>query len=234
MNDINRDLFNSHSAAYTHEVDEAVGFSGLKSDFFTRAKADYLIKLVEKHFDTSKDLKLLDLGCGIGTYEALLDDRIGSITGIDVSEKSIEVAKTHNPDHTYEVYDGRTLPFEDESFDVVFAICVMHHVPVDLWPRFVAEAMRVTRSSGMFVIFEHNPWNPLTQHVVSSCEFDDDAVLLTPKKIRRAFEEGNTPAREQKSRYMLAIPPVGKVLGFADRLFDRVPVGAQYAFYSIK
>lgn len=234
MNDISRELFNSHSAGYTHEVDEAVSFSGLKSDFFTRAKADYLIKLVDKHFGASNDLKVLDLGCGIGTYEALLKNRIGSITGIDVSEKSIELARTHNPDNTYEVYDGRTLPFEDESFDVVFAICVMHHVPVDLWPRFVAEAMRVARPSGLFAIFEHNPWNPLTQHVVSSCEFDDDAVLLTPKKIRRAFKEGKVSAREQRSRYMLAIPPMGKVLGFTDSLFDRIPVGAQYAFYSIK
>jgi hypothetical protein len=48
--------------------------------------------------------------------------------------------------------------------------------------------MRVVRSKlapgGKVVIFEHNPWNPLTRKAVADCAFDDDAILLWPWEAR--------------------------------------------------
>lgn len=232
--DINKKIFDEHSANYSREVDEVVAFSGLKADFFTRVKAERLLEYLGDHFGDVSSLKLLDLGCGVGTYETLLNGHVGSVTGIDVSEQSIEKARQNNPQNTYLSYDGRKLPFEDNSFDAVFAICVMHHVPVENWSGFVAEAMRVTRKGGAFAIFEHNPWNPLTQHVVSSCEFDADAVLLTPKKIQKAFDQGGVKQASRKVDYMLAIPPKGGVLKAADKMLSKIAIGAQYAVFSVK
>ena len=67
-------------------------------------------------------------------------------------------------------YDGEKLPFPDETFDVVLAICVLHHVPVSQRYTFVSEMVRVARSGGVVAIFEHNPFNPLTRHAVNSCQ----------------------------------------------------------------
>ena len=81
-----------------------------------------------------------------------------------------------NPTVRYQAYDGKTLPYDDASVDLAFAIRVMHHVAVGDRPQFASELRRVVRPGGLAVIFEHNPYNPLTQHVVRNCEFDEGAV----------------------------------------------------------
>jgi hypothetical protein len=37
------------------------------------------------------------------------------------------------------------------------------------------------KEDGHFIIFEHNPINPVTRHLVKNCPFDADAVLLSTK-----------------------------------------------------
>ena len=98
---------------------------------------------------------------------------------MDVSDSSIELARTRNPEIDYHHSADGKLPFESASFDVVFAICVWHHVPPDQWTTFISELSRVTVPNGLLLIYEHNPWNPLTRLVVSRCAFDEDAVLVS-------------------------------------------------------
>ena len=84
-----------------------------------------------------------------------------------------------NPHVTYDVYDGMRLPYPDESFDVLFTICVMHHVAVDQRAAFVGEARRVLRPGGIFVIFEHNKLIDSCNGWYRGIPFDRNAVLLT-------------------------------------------------------
>ena len=91
---------------------------------------------------------VLDVGCGIGYGLNLLAVRAGSVTGIDIDAKAVEHCRRHvlgkNPkvaDVT--IYDGSTLPYADESFDVVTTIDVIEHVPE--YDAFVAELLRVAR-----------------------------------------------------------------------------------------
>ena len=100
------------------------------------------------------------------------------MTGIDVSERSVDYARRHNPGVRYDTYPGGRLPYDDNAFDVAFTSCVMHHVPVPQWGEFVGEMNRVIRPGGIAVVFEHNPWNPVTSRIVSTCPIDADAVLL--------------------------------------------------------
>ena len=47
-----------------------------------------------------------------------------------VSEKSIAIAQQRFGDIAHiETYNGETLPFPNETFDIVFAACVFHHIP---------------------------------------------------------------------------------------------------------
>ena len=73
---------------------------------------------------------------------------------MDIARENVKGAK-------FEWYDGDRLPFGDATFDVVIAICALHHVPTPHRPEFLAELHRVTRQDGLVVIFEHNPLNPL-------------------------------------------------------------------------
>lgn len=37
----------------------------------------------------------------------------------------------------------------------------------------------------MLLLFEHNPWNPLTRHAVANCPFDENAVLISAPEMRK-------------------------------------------------
>ncbi len=222
--------FDAYRDNYGEMVDEALSFAGLKANFFARAKARHIRELVARHVGTGA--RGLDIGCGVGTYFPLLWDGVGELVGVDVSGDCIAVAREQNPAAQYDVYDGRTLPYADASFDFAYSICVVHHVPVDQWPVFASELYRVLRPGGIGMLFEHNPRNPLTMRVVSNCAFDERAVLLggsTARELLLGAGFGQVGVR-----YILTIPPRGRLLRRVDRLFRRIPLGAQYCALGFK
>ena len=159
-------------------MDKALSFSGLSVDFFTRVKADYFLELLASSASPAKRPDVIDIGCGIANSHPLLAGQVARLVGVDVSSACIAAAAAHNPQNEYATFDGLNLPYSAESFDAASAVCVFHHVPIADRVRLASNVRRVLRPGGVFAIFEHNPLNPVTQHVVSNCEFDKDAVLL--------------------------------------------------------
>lgn len=219
------DDFDRLADSYEDDISSAVAFSGLEHSFFIDVKRDHLVRLASQS-GAPAELDVLDVGCGLGTYHPGLKNTFHSLSGVDVSESSIERAAERHPFVTYASYDGARLPYPDNSFDVAFAICVVHHVPPAQWPGFLLEMRRVLRPSGQALIFEHNPYNPVTRHIVNSCEMDKDAVLLTPRRLRRLFDDAGFTAI--KTRTILSVPPKGAVLRWLDTVLGHLPLGAQY------
>lgn len=93
---------------------------------------------------------VLDLGCGSGDSVDLfrsLDAR-ASWVGLDVDDSAEVLARTRS-DATFATFDGERIPFEDESFDLVYCAQVLEHVPR---PELVmAEVARVLRPGGLLV-----------------------------------------------------------------------------------
>lgn len=218
--------FDAYATSYDDAVNQSLAFLGMKVDYFTRVKADYLLDLLAGHFGRTEGLNLLDIGCGVGNYHSLLVDRVASISGADLSPGCLAEAARRNPQVRYSHYDGTRLPYPDDSFDAVFTICVMHHVPPAHWPAFAAEMKRVTRSGGLAIVFEHNPLNPLTQRVVSNCDFDKDAVLLGQRQARNLL--GDAGFTDVRSNSILSIPSRGRASRAIDLLLGRLSMGAQY------
>jgi len=218
--------FDAYRTSYKATVNEAISFSGLKVDFFTKAKAVRLVDLLSNELGDPKELSVLDVGCGVGAYHPLLRGQVGKVTGIDPSLECIEEAKINSPDVTYEQYDGSVMPFAEGQFDASFAICVMHHVPPKRWASFVSEMARVVRPGGLVVIFEHNPFNPLTRRAVNTCPFDADAVLLTKRTTTRFLQ--NASLADVEGKYILTIPAIDGAALAVDKLFGILPLGAQY------
>src|SRR5437773_835632 len=77
------------------------------------------------------DRRILDFGAGAGAsvpyFRRSLPD--ASLTCLDVSEKCLDIGRSRFPGQAeFRQIDGTTIPFEPETFDVVFAACVLHHV----------------------------------------------------------------------------------------------------------
>jgi len=166
----------------------------------------------------------LDFGCGAG----LLTDSLKSLSqytfGVDISLESLRHA--HASESQLAMFDGDRLPFRDGSFGLVVASCVFHHIPPARRPAIAGEIARVVAPGGLFVIIEHNPYNPVTRWVVNRCEFDQDAELLSMKQARSLIDQAGLGSFQDE--YFYAIPPVNDVLAGLDRLLSRLPVGAQY------
>jgi SAM-dependent methyltransferase len=211
---------------YREELDRAVSFAGTSHDFFTRAKAEELLRLARVHLGDPAQLDALDVGCGVGLTDRHLVGRFRSLTGTDVSRGVLETAAHENPGVRYELAERGRLPFPDNAFHVAFAVCVVQVVPTEERPRFVAELARVTRPDGLVVVFEHNPSNPLTRLVVRRCEFGGDARMLRMAEAERLLQEnGVTPVDRG---FLLLFPSRRKRVLAAERALRRLPLGAQY------
>jgi ubiquinone/menaquinone biosynthesis C-methylase UbiE len=218
--------FDRYRESYDHAVNRAIAFSGQKVEAFTRAKAHDLLRTITSHFNSPSQLKLLDVGCGIGNYHPFLVPVVGTVSGVDVSSACIAKAQERNPAVSYSVYDGDRLPYPDGKFDVTFCVCVIHHVPPDRWQQFVNEMRRVTRAGGLIVVYEHNPKNLLTRKVVRDCEFDRDAVLLTMAQTRQLLT--NAGCSDVATSSILTLAPLGGFVEKLDGLFASLPFGSQY------
>jgi SAM-dependent methyltransferase len=62
---------------------------------------------------------VLDIGCGVGAFLRLVEARGARAFGLDASEALIELARTRLPDADLRVGEMETLPYDDDSFDLV-------------------------------------------------------------------------------------------------------------------
>lgn len=99
--------------------------------------------------------KVLDLGCGSGTFSNKLKNWGADVKGIDVSIEMIEEAKKAYSDIDFKVGDAEKLPYESKTFDFVTSSLVMHYMQ-DLNYVF-AEVARVLKENGIFIFSMHHP-----------------------------------------------------------------------------
>ncbi len=218
--------FDAYDQIYNETVDRSLAFSGLTVDFFTRVKVDYFVEVLGSLALPAVSADVIDVGCGVANSHAFLAGRVGQLVGVDVSKACLVKAAARNPNNEYKFYDGINLPYADASFDAASAVCVFHHVSPAARVRLACDIRRVIRPGGLFAIFEHNPLNPLTMHVVNNCEFDKDARLLRAPEAEMLLEAAGFA--QISTRYILAVPAGGPLLHRIDRLLARWPVGAQY------
>jgi SAM-dependent methyltransferase len=217
--------FDEHAQDYRGSVERSIAFAKVDHTHVTARKVDHLLGLCSKLVGRPADLHLLDVGCGVGVTDAMIVENVGRLDGIDISAESVARAAARNPSANYTSFDGSTFPLEDESVDVAFAICVLHHVPPHERQRFALELRRVVKPGGVVAVFEHNPLNPMTRIAVSRCELDEDAVLSRRGRTTRLLE--NAGLRVESSSYIL-FTRSQRWAERTDRMFGRVPAGAQY------
>jgi ubiquinone/menaquinone biosynthesis C-methylase UbiE len=94
---------------------------------------------------------VLDFGCGDGRYaKDLMAMGADSVSGIDISPDMIDLAKQNEiPGLSFFVADGAKLPFEENSFDIVFSNFVMHYFANVNLP--ISEICRVLKPGGYFI-----------------------------------------------------------------------------------
>jgi SAM-dependent methyltransferase len=106
----------------------------------------------------TKEMKILDVGCGEGRNAVYFLQKNYSIFGIDPNELAIQycryLAKSIDPEtdiHRFQVGDGAAIPFHGEAFDAVISSAVLHFAsdPTHFW-KMVEEIHRILKPGGVF------------------------------------------------------------------------------------
>ena len=221
--------FDEYAANYKELVDKS---SGVSVEALAAEKARLIEGILRQVVGDPKALAILDVGCGIGLVDRTLQDSVKALHGIDTSPASIAYARGQAKSAEFHEYGGDALPFETDRFDGAFASCVLHHVPLEQRHAFVREMMRVVRPGGVVIFIEHNPLNPITRRIVSSCVFDADAILLGLKEARALLARAR--AAQIERRFMGFSPIRNSAVERAEAYLGWLPIGAQYCVWGIK
>lgn len=197
------EIFDRCSDNYRVIHTENIGkISGADSDYFS----EYKIKELRDRLNETPAM-WLDLGCGDGLSAQFIGKYFPQTKyyGIDISGNSVDKAKSRGLSGAeFILYDGSHIPFEDNTFDIVFLACVMHHIIPTQRDNILNEIKRVLKKNGKLVIFEHNTYNPVTRKIVNDCIFDNDAILVNQKQLRQKLS--SLGYRNIKRRYTIFFP----------------------------
>jgi ubiquinone/menaquinone biosynthesis C-methylase UbiE len=225
--------FDSFASEYRSVHSQNLHFTGAESEFYS----EYKILEVLKRTKNDAPALILDFGCGDGTTSYFFSKHFPDqfIHGIDISAASIKIANEKNiANSEFKIFDGEIIPFDSETFDVVFIANVLHHIDFELHQQVLCECRRVLKHNSSVFVFEHNPLNPVTRKLFNDCIFDRDAKLLRQKYLHKqmllsGFEQINTS-------YHLFFPrqKIFKAFHYLERYLTAVPVGGQYCIQGIK
>lgn len=132
-------------------------YEATATDFELRGSSLLCAELVEV-----AGAEVLDVGCSVGWYaREALSRGARKVTGLDLSEEALAVARTVAPEAAFVTGTALDLPFDDGSFDVVAMFNVIEHLPRATEPRLLAEGHRVLRAGGrLALVTPHGHWLP--------------------------------------------------------------------------
>ncbi|MDB5277677.1 MAG: hypothetical protein JWR61_2632 [Ferruginibacter sp.] len=226
------DDFDEFANNYRDIHSQNLKLAGADSFYFAEMKVRML-----RPFEKNENLQVLDIGCGDGTTEVFMQRYFSAwqLAGIDVSEKSIVAAKEKNLSGVnFSLYNGSAISLIDESVDVVFIAGVLHHVAFSLHYALIKEIARVLKKGGRLYVFEHNPLNPLTRHLVNTCMFDSNAKLLRSNYAMRLLRQNKFKIQSKKFIIFFPRKKIFSGMIFLEKYLEWLPLGGQYFIRALK
>lgn len=103
-------------------------------------------------------IKVLDVGCGTGTFLELFQNAGTELYGIDTSPSMLEIARDRlGEEAQLHLEDATQMPFEDQSFDLVLSMLVLHEMDQDTRLLTIAEMKRVLKNDGQLLLIDFHP-----------------------------------------------------------------------------
>ena len=116
----------------------------IKSNF-QRTQVEIFQKLINPYI--VKNTRILEIGCSYGFWLDLLSPYTDNLTGIDIYNS---MAPSLKKKIKFKKGDGTKIPFQKNTFDIVYSVDVIEHVQNDL--KFVQENYRVLKNNGIFIL----------------------------------------------------------------------------------
>jgi ubiquinone/menaquinone biosynthesis C-methylase UbiE len=199
-------------------------------DYFIRLKADTINELLTSEFKNNiQNITIIDVGTGIGLFEKFITGERVSVIGVDLSYRMVHVANSinNNSDNLFCQGDAERLPLPDNSAEIVFSSCVLHHIPNEKRVIVINELLRVCKPDGVVIIFEHNPYNLVTQFVVKTTPLDKNAHLISHKNLQM-FANDSSVSYQIVRFFLYGFQNIDDFIKKKFQFISKFPIGAQY------
>lgn len=139
-------------------------------------------RFILRHLGDVRGKSLLDLGCGAGENSVYFASRGAECMATDYSPGMVEVAlklaEANGVHVTGRVINAMAMDFPDNSFDIVYASNLLHHIPDPTLT--IQEAYRVLKPGGMFCFWDplkHNPIINVYRRIATKVRTEDETPL---------------------------------------------------------
>jgi ubiquinone/menaquinone biosynthesis C-methylase UbiE len=159
----------------------------------------------EAEFYEHKGEKILEIGVGVGTDTLEYGKGGAEVTGIDLTENAINITSERFIKNglagTFLVSDVENLPFENNTFDLVFCFGVLHHTPnID---KSLYEIQRVLKPSGKAIIMLYaNGWKHYIIRLFYHGILKGELLRMNKQEVinKNSEVEGNSPLTKVYSK----------------------------------
>lgn len=218
--------FDKYAETYDAALAQGLAATGEDKHYFARGRMCWLRAQLARRNFTARSV--LDFGCGTGTAAPHIAEELRPerIVGVDVSAKSLEVARREHAGVRGATFRVLTEYAPRAEFDLAYTNGVFHHIPRAEREASVAYVLKALRRGGLFAFFENNPWNPGTRYSMSRNPFDADAVMLSPPEARRLLRAGGFEVLRTDTLFYF--PRQLAFLRGLEPQLSRLPLGGQY------
>lgn len=107
--------------------------------------------------NVGKNSKVLDVATGTGQQAFAFAKYGHDVTGVDLTESMLEIARRHNKNGfvKLEAGDATHLRFEDNTFDISCISFALHDMPPKIRETVMRETVRVTKTNGVIMIVDY-------------------------------------------------------------------------------
>lgn len=158
-------------------------------------KPESVVELIKQTAGLPKTAMILDVGGGTGTHAELFAKDGHQLVILDPSKEMLAFAK--NPKIIKKIGKADKMPFEDNSFDLVYCIDAFHHFSngveqkkwLEVYDTCVLELLRVIKKNGKIAIMEFNPSSFIGKTVMffeksfGSCFFSSEKITALFNKF---------------------------------------------------
>lgn len=166
-------------------------------------RADEL-RWLRRHLSDLRHPRLLDVGCGTGSFLRAIEDLVEKADGVDLSAGMIAHAQKRSAGNgklSFTKIDGPQLPFANDSFDVVTSVLSFRYLD---WDPIIAEVLRVLKPGGRLFIIDM---------VAAPVKWRHWPRLLGDK-IRQNITQRKHPRYREALRRMVSDPRWKKMLEY--------------------
>ena len=154
-------------------------------------------KIIFRYLNPKSNEKICDVACGCGEYSKKLSKKGCKVTGSDMDQKSVKIARILSENGKCVISTAEKLPFKPTTFDKVVSVCALEHFKDD--EAAIREMYRVLKSNGTLVLTVDSLTYKISKDILAAHRAKNYVVnYYSLTKLKNKLEKGGFKVEDAK------------------------------------